>query len=703
MIGIACLCLAIWGNAPAPHFDTEIIPVLTKAGCNAGACHGAAAGRGGFHLSLFGGNPAADYDAIVHAYEGRRVNQARPLESLLLLKPTGQVKHGGSVVLDESGPGANRIRDWIAAGVPRGGPRKLSSFVVASNRSLVDREHPDVTLRAVARFVGGPELDVTRWTVFTSTDATAVTIEDSDTTTAKVWRRGQHDLIARFLDRVETVRIIFPLSEKAIDLSGEKSTNLIDEEILATLSRLRMPVSSQADDSRYLRRVRLDLTGTLPTPAETRAFLRDSSKDKRAALVDRLLKSEEFAEYWTLRFARLLRISSVPSKQEEVRVYTAWLKNAFRENLPLNRWARTLLTATGDSHSVGPANFARMVADAREEAELVSRLFLGARLQCANCHNHPLDRWTQDDYHGLAAIFAKIDRSRLVSVGARGGVTNPRTGEPAVPRIPGTKNLSGHPDPLKGFSDWLSEPTNPYFARAQVNRIWKLMFGRGLVEPVDDMRQTNPASHPRLLDRLAEDFVRHGYDLQHVIRQIALTRAYGRSDVAVPGNENDDRFYARSYRRDLEPEVLTDAIVAVTEVAQLYEGLPAGTRAITLYDTQAKAPPLDTLGRCSRSTGCAESSAGGGLPAKLLLLNSDFLNAKISSKDGLLARLLAAKKTDRDIVSEFFCRALGREPTTHETSHWLGRLEKAGAAARQACLEDFVWGLLNSREFTTNH
>jgi hypothetical protein len=703
MIGLSCLCLAFWGSAPAPHFETEIIPVLTKAGCNAGACHGAAAGRGGFHLSLFGGDPATDYDAIVHAFEGRRVNLARPLESLVLLKPTGQMKHGGSVVLDEAGPGASRIREWIAAGAPRGGPRKLSSFVVSCDRSLIDSAHTEATLRALARFDDGPEVDVTRWTVFTPADATAVTIDDSDRTTARVLRRGQHDLIARFLDRVEAIRITFPLSEKPVDLSGEEAKGLIDEEILATLARLRIPVSPQADDSSYLRRIRLDLTGTLPTPAETQAFVRDSSKDKSAALVDRLLASAEFAEFWTLRLARLLRISSFPNKKEEVRVYTAWLENALHDNVPLDRWARALLTATGDSQRIGPANFARMVADAREEAELVSRVFLGSRLQCANCHNHPLDRWTQDDYHGLAAIFAKLDRSQVVSVGAHGGVTNPRTGEPAVPRLPGTRNLDASSDTIRGFSDWLSEPDNPYFARAQVNRIWKLLFGRGLVEPVDDMRQTNPASHPRLLERLAEDFVRHGYDLRHTIRQIAQSRAYGRSGTAVPGNESDDRFYARAYRRDLEPEVLTDAIVAVTEIAQLYDGLPAGTRAITLYDSQPRITPLDTLGRCSRSTSCEESAAGGGLPAKLLLLNSDFLNAKIAAKDGLLARLVAAKKTNREIVAEFYGRALGRAPTTKEMVHWLSRLEEAGAQARAACLEDFVWGLLNSREFTTNH
>lgn len=701
MIGTSLTVAAVLvGAPPAPHFDTEIVPVFTKAGCNAGSCHGAAAGRGGFHLSLFGGDPASDYDTVVHALEGRRINPARPGESLIVAKPTGQLQHGGGHVLDDAG--AKRLTAWIAAGAARGAPRRLTHFAVSASRTIVEGEKAEVTLKAVARFDGGPEIDVTPWVVFTSPDPAAVTIAEGDKTVATILRRGQHDLIARFLDRVEPLRVTRPLGDKRVDLSGEPTANLIDEEIIGTLAVLRMPVSPQADDATFFRRLRLDLTGTLPTPAEADVFLKEPAANKRERLVDRLLKSEAFADYWTLRFSRALRVHS-PGEKEAVQAYTRWLRTSVRDGLPLDGWARELLTATGDTHAVGPANFARLAGDARGQAELVSRVFLGARMQCANCHNHPLDRWTQDDYHGLAAVFAKVERGRVVKVGARGAVTNPRTGEPAVPRIPATRDLEGVADPMTAFADWVTAKDNPYFAKAQVNRLWRAMFGRGLVEPVDDLRATNPASHPRLLDRLADDFVRHGYDLRHTLRLIAASRAYGRGASPVPGNESDDRYYARSYRRSLEPEVLADAVTSVTGVAEVYAGLPRGTRAITIYDPLTPAPSLDVLGRCSRAATCEENAVGGGLPAKLHLLNGELLNAKIADKDGRLAKLLAAGKTDREIVAEFYVRGFGRGPTEQELTAWLGRIEKAGRDGRQSCLEDFVWGLLNSREFATNH
>ena len=690
------LVTALFVAAPptVPHFDTEVVPVLTRAGCNAGACHGAAAGRGGFHLSLFGADPAADHEAIVHALEGRRVNLARTAESLVLAKPAGRLKHGGGKALPANSPGAELMARWIAAGAPRGEPRQLTHFAVTAGRDVVEDSRP-VPLKAVARFDGGPEVDVTRWTVFTPADPAAVEVAEGAMTVA-VGRRGQHVLIARYLDRVVPVRLTRPLGDRPVDLSAEPTTNFIDEEITRTLRVLRLPVSPPADDLAFLRRVRLDLTGTLPPPAEVEAFRKDPSRE---ALVDRLLKSDEFVDYWTLRFARMLRAHTVGGEKPTISAYTAFLKESLRAGTPLDRWAKALVTATGDSHAVGPANFARTTNDARGQAELVGRVFLGARIQCANCHNHPLDRWTQDDYHGLAAVFARLDRGRVVKVAATGAVTNPRTGEPAVPRIPGADPLTGA-DPIAGFADWLTARDNPYFAKAQVNRLWRAMLGRGLVEPVDDLRSTNPPTHPALLDRLADDFVRNGYDVRRTLRLIALSRAYGRSATPVPGNEADDRYYARGYRRPLDPEVLADAIDAVTGVPQTYAGHPAGTRAVTVYDPLSPAPSLDVLGRCSRAAGCEEGAVAGGLPARLHLLNGELLNAKVADKAGRLARLIADGMSDREIVTEFYVRGFGRPPTETELAGWVARL---GKGDRRAALEDFLWGLLNSKEFGTNH
>jgi hypothetical protein len=700
------LFLTLLTDAPARPVDfaTEIVPVLTKAGCNAGACHGAAAGRGGFHLSLLGADAASDYDAIVQAFEGRRINLARPESSLLLLKPTGQMNHGGNAPLTEGGPGATRLLEWIQSGAPRGLSRRLTKFDVAPIRQVCDAAPAEFALQATAHFDSGPAEDVTRWTVFTSSDPAAVEI-DSERSVTRVLRRGQHVVIARFLDRVVPIQFVVPLADAPVDLSHEPRANFIDDGVLQTLELLRVPVSPRADDAAFLRRVCLDLTGRLPEPAEIREFLADSSSDKRARLVDRLLSSDAFADYWTLRLARLLQFHSLPNEKEGVRAYAGWLRKEIAAGTPFNEIGRQLLTATGDSHVVGPANFGRMVGDARAQAELVGQFFMGMRLGCANCHNHPLDRWTQDDYHGLAAVFAKLERGRNVQLAARGAVTNLRTGEPAVPRVPGERYLTADGDPRLDVARWLTDSDNRYFARATVNRLWRAMFGRGLVEPTDDLRETNPATHPDLLDRLAGDFAEQGYDIRRTLRLIANSTTYSRSDAVLAGNRHDDRFYSRAYGRSLLPEVLADAIADVTGVADSYSGHPLGTRAVTLVDPLSPAPSLDILGRCSRAAGCDENAAeGGGLPTQLHLLNGELVNRKLTDPQGRLHRLAAAGKTDAEIITEFHLRALGQEPAAADLSRWCEKIAVGDAEDRRIeRLEDFVWSLLNSRKFMENH
>lgn len=686
------------GQGRATDFDTEVVPVLTRAGCNAGSCHGAAAGRGGFRLSLLGGDPAADFDAIVQELEGRRVNLARPRESLLLAKPTGELPHKGGIRLEPGGAGANRLGAWIVAGARRGAARRLTDFEILPKAKVVDRLGSVVRLSATARFDGGKAEDVTAWTVFTAGDPAAVELDED--ANAAVRRRGQHIVVARFLDRVVPVRLTLPLSDHPVDLSGEPRANFLDEEVYRSLSLLRVPVSPRADDVTFLRRLRLDLTGRLPTPGEVATFLKGGAPDKRAALIDKLLSGEEFVEYWTYRFRLLFRARSLPGEPAAVQAFSGWIRGQVRKGTPMDQVARSLVTATGDSHSHGPANFSRLAGDARGQAELVGQTLLGVRLQCANCHNHPLDRWTQDDYHGLAAVFARLERGRHVRVASRGAVTNPRTGEPALPRLPGARYLDASQDGREAFAVWLTGPDNPYFARAMVNRLWKAMFGRGLVEPDDDLRDTNPATHPELLDQLAKDFVQHGYDVRHTLRRIARSETYGRSSVALPANQADDRFYSHAYRRSLPPEALADALADVTGVPDRYGDLPLGTRAVALVDPRTPAPSLDVLGRCSRSTTCDEGAVGGGLAGKLHRLNGELINRKVAARDGRLHRLIAAGKSNEEIVAEFYLRALGRSPAEAERRQWAKRLAGADRAER---LEDFVWALLNASDFATNH
>jgi hypothetical protein len=717
----AVLCvLMLSGAAPtrpasAIDFDTQIIPVLTRAGCNAGACHGSAAGRGEFKLSLFGGDAAADYFAVVRQFEGRRINLAHPRESLLIGKPTGQLDHGGGLRLEEDGPGAQRLFEWITAGAPPGGARRLDRLDVTPARTIVGQMGSAIRLRATAHFSDGVTEDVTPLVVFAATDPSAVTIAP-DGQTATIVRRGQHVVIARFLDRVVPLTFVLPVGDEPPDFSAVPRANFIDEEILASLATLRLAAAPRAGDAEFLRRVSLDLTGRLPSRVDAEAFLADGAPDKRLRLVERLLAGDAFVDYWAFRLASLLRIRTLPNDRQGAKTYTSWIREQIGGGVGLDEMARQLLTATGDSHAVGPANFARMTPDARAQAELVSQAFLGVRIGCANCHNHPLDRWTQDDYHGLAAIYARLDRGRIVAIAPRGAVTNPRSGEPAIPRIPGVGDLAAGADGRIEFANWLTAPDNHQFARAIVNRLWQAMFGRGLVEPVDDLRETNPPTHPDLLDRLAEDFISHGYDLRHTLRLIALSETYGRSEdvplaATVPSAAGDrrtetfvdGRFYSRATSRPLAAEVLADMIADVSDVPDHYGGEPLGTRAITLFDPQTPAESLDVLGRCSRAETCEEPAAAGGLPAKLHLLNGPLVNRKVAAPEGVLHRRILAGWSNEQIVADFYWRALSRPPSTGELSFWSRQLAELEPAERRARLEDFVWCLLNCREFATNH
>lgn len=708
MNAIALLCMAVLTDpGRSIDFDTDIIPVLTKAGCNAGACHGAAAGRGGMRLSLLGSDPAADYETIVQALEGRRVNLTRPELSLFFRKPTGNLEHGGGVALDQDQAGAKRLLEWIRAGAVRGSPRRLIRVDATSAKNLPPTVPTVVPLQVVARFDNGPPEDVTEWTVFTSPDMFAVSIETKSPggrseTAAHVNRRGQHVLIARYLDRVLPIQLNVPFSEAPIDLSGLARANYIDDEILAVLSELRIPVSPAASETTWLRRVTLDLTGRLPDPQDVLSFASNGDSDKRQKVVDKLLSSEAFADYWTLQLARLLRIHSLPGDTQIVKVYAGWLQAEIERGTGLDKVARELITATGDTRTNGPACFSRMVSDARSHADLVGQAFLGVRLGCANCHDHPLDKWTQDDFHGLAAVFARLDRDQVVRVLPRGAVTNLRTNEPAIPRIPGVRYLVDDEDPRLEFAHWLTSPENRGFPRATVNRLWRNMFGRGLVEPADDLRETNPPTHPRLLDRLADDFVEHGYSIRHTLRTIALSETYRLSDLTVSGNATDDRFYSHAWRRPLQPEVLLDAIVDVTGVPEQFQGQSDGTRAVTFIDPLHPAPALDKLGRCARPGGC-DDDASRGLASELHLLNGVLINQKLVDPNGRLQRFIEQKQSNDQIVADFYVRALSRPASADELKGWLERLEATDADDRTRKLQDFVWGLLNSRQFSENH
>ena len=690
-------------------FENDLIPIFTKFGCNSGACHGSAAGRGEFKLSLFGGNLQADYKAIVRQLAGRRINLMHPEESLVILKPTAQTNHGGGHVLDENGEGALLLRNWIQQGASYETLRRLERVEISPQKQVIANLESPIQLHADAHFSDGTKRDVTRWTVFTPEDTSAIEI-DAATTVAKLHRRGRHVIIARYLTEVVPIELIAPLNEVPIQnnkKSGETHTPPnIDSEILKLLSTLRLPVSPTVDDATFLRRVTLDLTGRIPTPDAATRFFTDSNTDKRETLVDTLLQSNEFNEYWTLQLAKLLRIGARDRNTQGAFVYHQWLSLQIRDGIGYDQMARSVILAIGDSHEVGPANFYRTVNGPREQAEFMSELFMGARLRCANCHSHPLDKWTQDDYHGLAAIFAKIEGDQIVKVKPSGEVLHPATREKAVPRIPGNRFLpTDVADGRLELVDWLTSSDNPYFAKAIVNRLWKAMMGRGLVEPVDDFRSTNPATHPELLTTLADDFVAHGYDLRRTLKRIALSEAYARSSNALPQNKADDRFYSHALQKPLAPEVLADAISDVLGVPDIYGDEPEGTRAISLFNPNTESDALDILGRCSRKTSCETSTeATDGLQRKLHLFNGDLLNARIGVPDSRLDKLMSDRKSPMEIVNEFYLAALSRQPTDTEQQFWKQHIDvNTSANSQRAVLEDMVWSLLTCNEFVNNN
>lgn len=695
------LVCSVVGDLPI-DFDTEIMPVLTRSGCNVGSCHGAAAGRGGFNLSLLGGDAAADYASIVGQYEGRRINLAHPEKSLVLRKPTLDLDHEGGDALQAEG--AAKLRAWIAAGAHRAKARSLKSLEFEPSNLLIEQVGTRVPLRVVAHFDNGSTEVVSRWTVFVSSDPAAVSL-DAETNTATVLRRGQHMIIARYLDRLVPIRISLPLSDAPVDHSAQPVHNFIDRHVLRTLTDLRLTAAPVADDATYLRRVYLDLIGRLPQRQEVLDFLDDPSDAaiKRRLCVERLLTSDAFVEYWTYRIANLLRVLPQPNETQGAEAYHNWIGEQIRNRVPMDQVARQLLTAVGDSHQVGAANFARSAPDARAQAELVSQVFMGTRLQCANCHNHPLDRWTQDDYHGLAAVFARLERGKIVSVASRGAVTNVRTGEPAIPRIPGLKNLPIDEDGRAPLADWLTSPDNPYFAKSLVNRLWRGTFGRGLVEPADDMRDTNPATHPELLDELARDFVEHGYDLRHTLQRIVSSATYARSGATDSTNRDDDRFYSHALQRSLEPEVLADALFDATGVSDQYGDAPLGQRAVQMVNILTPSVALDALGRCSRKESCEGVTVSGALPTKLHQLNGELVNRKVMSREGHLHRMLAEDASNDAVLEDVYLRALSRPPTAAEREYWLRQLAPLMGEQRVQLLEDIQWGVLNCSEFTLNH
>ncbi len=695
-----CLLSAFASAGDGIDFDTDVVPLLSKAGCNAASCHGSSAGQAGFRLSLFGGDPEFDYRSIVNELEGRRLNYVTPRASLLLAKPTGQLAHGGGELLDVDGDATRVISEWIASGARRQQLRQLDRLVVSPASFAATSIPTKFKITVLAHFSDGTQRDVSSTAVYVSQNDDALAVDADGIVT--VHRPGQHSATIRFGDQVTTLLTTSPIGSSTQELADMARENWIDDQINAKLVALRLTPAPSCSDAEFIRRLSLDLTGRLPSPEFVARFLRDESRVKRSAVIDELLASDEFTSYWTHLLATQLRVQKPGTDTRAAEAMYAWLREQVASDIGWDEIARRLVLSEGDTHETGAATVHRFFATARDEAEYMSEVLLGVRLRCANCHNHPLDRWTQDDYHGFAALFVGIERGQIVKSTGRGEITHPRTGEAAVPRIPGDRFLPLSTDNRQEFADWLTTLENPYFARAMAGRVWESLMGRGLVSPVDDLRATNPPSHRELLDRLAGSFAENNYKLRPLIRIVCNSAAYNRSSTPVEGAPNDDRFYSHALSKQLSAEVLADAIADVTGVADNYEGV---RRAIDVVDRTASAPKLQSLGQCLPGEGCSTSeSTERGIAAQLHLMNGDLVNAKISDPSGRLRRLTDLDASTAEIVIEFYLLALSRPPTDDELTGWVDRIGASdNHRARIDRLEDFLWALLNCDEFTTNN
>jgi hypothetical protein len=696
------------------HFINDIEPILTKAGCNAGGCHGKASGQNGFKLSLLAFDPKFDYDALVNEAHGRRVFPASPEESLLVKKATGAIMHGGGSRFDEHSAAYKMLCRWIAQGVPFGdekAPTVKSIEVFPRERLLFGAS--DQQLRVIAHYTDGSFQDVTRAAEYKAQQPDILKVEPTGLVST-LGHTGEGAVMVRYMGQVDVARVAVPFSHglPAEAYAHFQPKNFIDQLVAEKWHKLGIAPSAVCSDEEFLRRASLDAIGTLPTPEEVKAFLADKSEDKRDRLVDRLLDRPEYASYWSNQWGDLLRVQrhGQNTLKAGTFAFTGWLHNAFAQNMPYDEFVRAILTAQGESSENPPTNWYRWVRNTVAMVNDSAELFLGLRISCANCHNHPYERITQDDYWGYGAFFARVSYKRglgdeqAVVVKKDGAVNQPRTGQTMKPKAlngPEYEYVRGE-DPRQKLADWMSDPKNPYFAKAIANRLWAHYMGVGLVEAVDDMRVTNPPSNPQLLEALARELIDYHFDLKHLQATIMKSRAYSLSSTPTEENKTDRQNYARYTPRRLSAQALLDAVDLVTGSQEKFDGLPLGTRAIDLPDESVPSYFLTVFGRSMRETACeCERSYAPNLSQVLDLMNSPELQNKITAKKGRLDTLLAAKKSDEEILSDFYLSAFGRNPRPDELKDALAMM--AAAKDRKAALEDFAWMFLNAKEFLFNH
>ncbi|WP_435009108.1 DUF1549 domain-containing protein [Tundrisphaera lichenicola] len=696
-------------------FRNDVIPAFSQANCNMGACHGTPTGKGGFRLSLRGYLPDQDFTILTREAGGRRINVMAAESSILLRKPTGEVAHEGGLRLIRNSKSYEYLRDWMKEGAKDDPAAPLAvKLEILPGARVLNAPATSQQVAVVVHYADGSSRDVTPICYFNSSSPEIADVDADGYVAFK--NRGEVAIIAHYLDLVANVRLTHLVDVPGFQVAEVPRDNTIDQTVFAKLNRMRISPSETCTDNEFIRRATLDALGILPKPEEVEAFLNDPSPDRRARLVDRLLGRPEFADFWTLKFADILRANGRLIETKGTHAFNRWIRENLEQNVPLDQFVRELLTANGSTLRNPAANYYRISRDPENSTETTAQLFLGVRIQCAKCHNHPFERWTQDDYYGFAAFFSRIKRKpgslptdEVVYGGDSGEVRQPRTGKVMKPKALGgpTFDDSGSPDPnmldrRESLANWLTGPENPFFAKSLVNRVWYHLMGRGIVEPVDDFRDSNPASNDELLDGLTADFVKGGFNLRALVRSILVSRTYQLSSKTNEFNAADNLYFSHAATKLLPAEVLLDAISSVTGTSTPFDGLPKGTRATQIPDGKMENPFLKTFGRPARELACeCERESDSNLSQALQLIGGATVNGKLRDDNGRMARLAKSEATPEQITRELYLVAVAREPNATETAAAAKHL--TSSADRRQAVEDLGWVLINSKEFLFRH
>lgn len=706
-------------DKPQPvSFRNEVIAAFNVGGCNQGACHGTPSGKGGFKLSLRGFDPDADFHMLTRDVLARRTDRQSADSSLILLKGLGRIPHEGGQRWVPSALPVQTARTWLAEGLNDDPPQhaRLTSIELLPGSRVQLAPARFQQLAVLGRFSDGSVRDVTRLTVFSSSDTSVADVNLTGLVEFK--SPGEVAILARYLMEMVTIRLTYLEPRPGFVWNAPPEVNYVDKHVFAKLKLLSIPPSDLCEDTDFIRRAYLDLCGILPTADEVRQFLADRSTNKRSKLIDQLLERPEFADFWTMKWSDVLRSSRKTIQVKGIHVFQKWLRDHIRMDTGFDAVVRELITASGSTYANPPANYYRIARDSQNLAETTAQLFLGVRMQCAKCHNHPFERWTQDDYYSTAAWFARVRQkpdtrepnlpnqpgAELIYTDRGGEVTQPRTGKVVAPKFPGgaVPTIGPRQDRREVLAQWLTSADNPFFAKNIVNRIWYHLMGKGIVDPVDDFRDSNPSANDELLDALAKDFAANGFRFKHIIRVIMNSRTYQLSAQGTPQNKDDSKYFSHAITRLLPAEPLLDAICQVTEVPEKFAGMPIGTRAVQLPDGEFNHPFLKTFGQPARELACeCERESDSNLAQALQLINGPTVNDKLRHPNNRIGKLLGQKLSDQAILENLYLSTLSRFPSAEDIKVSMDYLSKS--SDRRKAWEDLHWALINSKEFLFRH